>query len=443
MFHKFNDTKTNFSFSLLDQPSKLEEEISKASNLSNSNIPSEPQKDNSINTRRFEINLPSIIEEKDEEDKITNDDSFSSNKESLKVSKEEESPIPINQSQTNFSQTLLFQKISQELIELEETTVHNTNYLKSIYLEYLDKFKKLLNKNLSDDFNMNFLPYGSLISGLGIEGSDLDIRIFYERKNGSLSNDKSFTQSLLNVLIENQNFLKISKRVGPIVTSKFTLIQLEIDLSEKINLDQIKWKSYFSKEEIKVFQMDITISEYNEQDADVMNKNISYIKENLNKYPEMKKVVFFSKRYLKNLNLNKNMKGGLNSFSTFLLALVIFKNKSKDIERSSSEWLYIFFEFWANFNFDFYSIDVENEKSIFIHDINKDKQIVIKDPVDKKYTNAAHCNGYLKSQQITNINNAFLDILKYLDYIKVNSNSGFYLGFEKIFFNPNTKNNDD
>ena len=255
-----------------------------------------------------------------------------------------------------------FESLNKELNNYLSVTNLNISNLKSLYEEKLQNIETLIKNRLSDNYEIKFGHYGSFFSNLSIEGSDLDVLIYYHKKK----EDVDFYKDILNLLGEKENEFE---NICPILTATVPVIKLQINIKNEIKEKDIKLKhtSYFEEEDLTTIKIDLTFTE-NEQDFQHSYEVVSYINKSLEEYPQIKPLLLVLKRYFKEMNLNKNYTGGLCSYSLFLLILSFCKcNKKCD---STTKLLFYFMENFTYFDYCNYCIDVEKDNCYILKDKN-------------------------------------------------------------------------
>ena len=256
-----------------------------------------------------------------------------------------------------------FDSLNKELNNYLSVTNSNITNIKIIYEQNLQNIESFIQNGLSENYEIKFGHYGSYFSNLSIEGSDLDILIYYHKKK----EDLDFYKDILSLLEQKENeFINIC----PILTANVPVIKLEIDIKNEIKEKDIKLKntSYFEEDELTKIRIDLTFSE-NEQEFQHSHEVVTYINKSLEEYPQIKPILLLLKRYFKEMNMNKNYTGGLCSYSLFLLVLSFCKcNKQCE---SPTKLLYYFMENFTYFDYSNYCIDVEKENCYVLKDKNE------------------------------------------------------------------------
>ena len=133
-----------------------------------------------------------------------------------------------------------FDSLNKELNNYLSVTNLNIKNLKNLYEEKLEKIENLIQNGLSENYEIKFGHYGSFFSNLSIEGSDLDILIYYNKKK----EDSEFYKDILNLLEANKNKFE---NVNPILTASVPVIKLQIDIKNEILEKDIKLKDIMNK----------------------------------------------------------------------------------------------------------------------------------------------------------------------------------------------------
>jgi DNA polymerase sigma len=254
-----------------------------------------------------------------------------------------------------------FDSLKKELNNYLSVTNLNITNLKNLYIENLNKIELLLQTGLSENYEIKFGHYGSFFSDLSIEGSDLDILIYYHKKKEECDFDKD----ILSLLLQNENEFE---SIYPILTASVPVIKLEINIKNEIKDLKLKTTSYFEEEDLFKIKIDLTFTE-SEQEFQNSHETVSFINKSLSEYPQIKPMVLLLKRYFKEMKMNKSYTGGLCSYSLFLLVLSFCKcNKQCE---SSTKLLYYFMENFMYFDYCNYCIDVEKENCYVLKDKNE------------------------------------------------------------------------
>ena len=174
--------------------------------------------------------------------------------------------------------------------------------------------------------------YGSLVTGLSLPDSDVDLQI---KGLGNL-NRLQIENKLKQLFAVLANFSWIKKSSQMILTSQIPIIKLDIDCKVDFYQQREEGQSLFSKEEeegegyqreseegkeeCEEIQIDISID--NQQFFNLVffqnNNNVGqystqYVVEQLKQYPDLKDVTLFIKQILNERGLNKTIDGILQS----------------------------------------------------------------------------------------------------------------------------------
>ena len=371
-----------------------------------------------------------------------NNKSKSPNTSKIKQTYFKQNPLNIKILKINDSNNSLsfYEKLHNSILKNEKKVNMILEHL-SIYKNYvIEEIKQMINKTYESNYiNYSIDMYGSYTTGLMIEASDIDIRI----KLCCIKKEEfsDYFTSLYKKLISENKFEKII----PISTASVPVIKLIIDIEKfiknktdlVIEFNKFKQQNFFKnyifdKNELIQIRVDITfIFNYktqklieNETNKEILNKiendkikidnninkeisNVIYIKEQLEKYPEIKPILILLKRYFYVKNMNSSFEGGLSSYNLFLLILSFSKymgltqNKIKNL----GYFLIQFLEFFGKY-LDLKNFTV-NINSPYIYELtsfnnyNSGKSLVILDPL-------TGLNASKSSYKIFEIQNMFL-----------------------------------
>ena len=363
--------------------------------------------------------------------------------------------LKINDTNSSLS---FYEKLHNSILKNEKKVNMILQHL-SIYKNYvIQEIKQIINKTYENNFiNYSIDMYGSYTTGLMIEASDVDINVkLCCIKKEEFSN---YFTSLYEKLISEKKFEKII----PISTASVPVIKLIIDIEKFIkNKNDLEsefnkfkqqnfFKNYiFDKNELTQIRVDITfIIKYksqnlieSEKNKEILNKiendkikidnninkdisNVIYIKEQLEKYPEIKPILILLKRYFYVKNMNTSFEGGLSSYNLFLLILSFSKyisltqNKVKNL----GYFLIQFLEFFGKY-FDFKNFTV-NVNSPYIYELisfnnyNSGKSLIILDPL-------TGLNASKSSYKIFEIQNMFLFSFNFFEKERINYENEIY-----------------
>ena len=250
---------------------------------------------------------------------------------------------------------------------------------------YIDKIESLIFHSLNQmNIQFDIIKYGSYISGLSIESSDIDFMIkIYE------SNILRNVMSYLIEIFENENNKDIIEVINPIYTASVPVIKLGCNIWKIIKDEEIKnhFKNYpYDKREIRRLKFDISFFEvplYNKSIKLPSENILKYINENIQKFPFLIDIIYILKRYMLKEGLNESYKGGISSYSLFLLVLAYIKSNKGNINISLGSLLIEILTFYSNFCF--YNHIIYPGRDDYIFQINKNCNgsvlIDIRDPI--------------------------------------------------------------
>ena len=264
-------------------------------------------------------------------------------------------------------------ELSKEIIENTRKVNKNKEILQKIREKYIKNIYEIINIILKDE-NLDFLCsfYGSSISGLSIENSDIDIMVKLKQNKTEYNYISRVMQNVFNNLKKNNiNYLT---NIIPIYTASVPVIKLECDLSNDEHfsheINNIINNCDLSYNDITKLYFDITFFEVENENNKIPSElMIDYIKESIIIYPQLIDIIYIMKRFLFNKKLNKSYKGGISSYSLFLLTLAFIKNFKDYYNIPIGSFLIEYLYYYSNFDFYNYIIQPENnnenEKEIY------------------------------------------------------------------------------
>ena len=229
---------------------------------------------------------------------------------------------------------LFFEKLSKEIKEYENLTTKNIEILDKIRKKYFIKVEKMIETGLNKKYEIKFGHYGSYFTNLSIEGSDVDIRVYYKPKKQNLDFLKDIID-LLNI------HLSDFENINPILSASVPVIVLQINISKEINSTILKFLPYFEKKDISHINIDLTFTS-DEKEFKRPGEIVNYINNNVKNYEDIRPLLLVIKRYFRIMKMNKSFTGGLSSYSIFLLILAFLKNNGEKM--NSGKLLYYIME---------------------------------------------------------------------------------------------------
>ncbi len=203
--------------------------------------------------------------------------------------------------------------------------------------------------------------------------------------------DNSNICDIISIIIKelnNEENKNLFSKINPIYTASVPVIKLECELNIDENIKNY-FLNYYSYNINEIINLKFDISFFK---IDEKNKNIKipselildFIKENINLYPCIIDIIYIMKRYLQNEKLNLSYKGGISSYSLFLLILSFIKSNKNKLQMPIGSLLIEFLIFYSNLNFGNYIINPKNDNKneIFeeLFELNNNYLIHIKDP---------------------------------------------------------------
>ena len=268
---------------------------------------------------------------------------------------------------------VFFEILSKEIKIYESFTTKNIEILNKIIKKYFIEVEKLIQTGLSKKYEIKFGHYGSFFTNLSIEGSDVDIRVYYK----PLKSNLDFLKDIINLL---NSHLNEFENINPILSASVPVINLQINISQEINYDMLKFMSYFEKKDISHINIDLTFTS-DEKEFKRPGEIVSYINKNVINYEETRPLLLVIKRYFRIMKMNKSFTGGLSSYSLFLLILAFLKNCEEKM--NLGKLFYYFMEKYSFFDFKKLGIDVEGKEFYYpLDNIINDNEIQNSDNYD-------------------------------------------------------------
>ena len=264
-------------------------------------------------------------------------------------------------------------EFSNEIVENTIKVDKNKGILEKCRQKYIIKIYEIINiilRNEKIDFMCTF--YGSSISGLAIENSDVDIMVKLKQNKTEIN----YVNKIMDIIISylKKNNINFITNIIPIYTASVPVIKLECDLSNDESfgkeINNIIKSCDLSYNDISKLFFDITFFEVeNEKNTIPSELMVYYIKESINLYPQITDIIYIMKRFLFNRKLNKSYQGGISSYSLFLLTLAFIKyfKNNYDISIPIGSLLIEYLNYYSNFNFYISEIQPSknDEKEIF------------------------------------------------------------------------------
>ena len=263
-------------------------------------------------------------------------------------------PIMSNGYATYTPSEKFFDSLTSEIKNYNTVTLNNVSNLNPIRTKYLNEIENLIKTELDSKYEIKYGHYGSHFTNLSIEGSDVDIVIYYKNKNGE--KNKDFFKDILFVL--NQHEDKFDS-IQPILTASVPVIKLQISIKNEVKDLKLEHMGYLEGYwEFDKINFDLTFTQ-NEQEYKHSQQIVDYINKSLNTYPIITQLLLLLKRYFKIMKMNKSFHGGLSSYSLYLLILSFCK-KFPAVITSKGKALFSFLGIFSYFEFDKLGIDIED-----------------------------------------------------------------------------------
>ena len=197
----------------------------------------------------------------------------------------------------NVPSELFFEILSKEIDIYDNFTTKNVKILNKIRKKYFTKVESMIKNGLNKKYEIKFGHYGSYFTNLSIEGSDVDILVFYKPLNSKFD----FLKDIINLLNKEQNELF---SINPILSASVPVIVLQIDISKELNNNELKFLPYYDSKDISHIKIDLTftcdINEYKRPE-----QIVNYINKNVNEYKDIRSLLLVIKRYFRVMKMNK------------------------------------------------------------------------------------------------------------------------------------------
>ncbi len=337
---------------------------------------------------------------------------------------------------------LFFDLLTKDIINYSNFTCKNIEYLNKIRCKYLEKVEELIKFGLEKKYKIKFGHYGSYFTNLSIEGSDLDILVFYKPNNPNFD----FLKDIIDLL---NNHEKEFECIHPILSASVPVIKLQFNISNEIDHKIIQFLPYYGYKDISHIKIDLTFT-FDENEFKRPDQIVTYINKKNEEFPNIKPLLLVLKRYFRIMKMNKSFTGGLSSHSLFLLILAFLKNNPllNSSQFSLGKSLYFSLEKYSFFDYNNYGIDVEgpqlyyllkeNLNFVFNDYENRREEINIIDPFTK-------INVAKSSFQVDEIKNTFNKALFFFKFEAWKYDSNNYQTFNStnnLTIIDNNKEND-
>ena len=377
-----------------------------------------------------------VKKKKKKQNITTNNNTLISNEFSIITIKEPNTRLPF------------FDKLHNDIIKYETKVISLLNHGMKIQDFCITEIKRLIQETLDFSNDYTIEVYGSYATGLMIEASDIDIKIklgketkadldsFFKKVCEKLEKEKKFDEinpietasvPVIKLLLSKEKFIKGKTELENGYkqfkeSSLFKHYLFNIDELTKIKIDVTFISSNSNNNNININAKEESNNNINntENDINIIHdhdksmgseiSSVSYVKEQIAKYPEIKFIIRVLKRYFYYKKMNTAFLGGLSSYNLFLLLLSYakFLKISQNLEKTNlGYFLFHFLYFFKIFDFKQYIININSENNIYdvpppekAKNFNFGKSIVIIDPL-------TGVNASKSSYKIDDIQNTF------------------------------------
>lgn len=306
---------------------------------------------------------------------------------------------------------MFFYNLSNEIFKYSKNVLNNIISLNKWRREKLNYIKTVLSECLSEKYDIDIQLYGSAESELQIENSDYDILVMFSTKNDEFQDKGALINEIHEYFVKKNKKNSFYEEILPLPLAKVPIIKIKCDISEMIDKQsfdfiQLTCGGYVDmKDEINKVKFDISFSTKKNKKKIFPLQAVDYVKNCMLQYPNMKNIMLVMKRFMKNRKMNNSFRGGLSSYSLFLLLYSYFRTKPGNNEQFSiGRELYHFLDWYSSFDFQKFAVDPSNEGYSFIPNKNSEdnKSVVIIDPFSK-------VNVASSSYKIDEIKKVFLE----------------------------------
>ena len=311
---------------------------------------------------------------------------------------------------------------------ITENNVLILNNLKEKYFKII--IEDIIRKNLKSKYNLKFKFYGSACTNLSIEGSDSDCCIFNKEL---IQNNLPFHEELYYLLKENEHKREdVSYEIIKIFNTKIPRIIVKIDIRKDLEKCPLNNDyQYLSDDDMDNIKIDFTFTKDEEYLVN-LDKNIQYVKNKLEIYPPLRPVLLILKRYFKNMGMNEVYKGGISSYSLFLLntnSIYNYQKENPHFKIGNSQLLIQVFKKFSYFKFEEYGIGIDNNEYNLGHK-NESEKLYILDPLTgNNIASVGGCTGkevkgifFMGYNQLCKQNDYFMKLFQYNRLLLMNSN---------------------
>ena len=334
-----------------------------------------------------------------------------------------------------------FDNLTREIKLYEEFTTNNIKILDIIRRKYFIKVEKMIESGLKEKYEIKFGHYGSFFTNLSIEGSDVDIRVYYK----PLLPNLDFLEDIIDLLNEHKNEFE---SINPRLSASVPVIVLQININQEIDNKILKYSPYFENKDISHINIDLTFTS-DKEEFKRPGQIVNYINSSLIKYEEIRPLLLVIKRYFRVMKMNKSFTGGLSSYSLFLLILAFLKDSK--LKMNLGKYLYYIMEKYAFFDYKNLGINVEGKDCYFPLDIFNNADLNSQDMNNTENFDNIYENDRIEEIKIfdplTKLNVAKSSFK--LDEIKITFNKALYFlkfeswKFQNSNFDENTDSTED
>lgn len=215
--------------------------------------------------------------------------------------------------------------LSLEISSFSNTVSKNNVVLNPYKKKYKLKIEELIQIALEPKYIYRLLYFGSYISNLSLENSDIDILVIYKS-----TTDKHISiDTIMNDLVSlfNKNIL-LFDYINPITTASIPVIKLQCDYGKEMTNEEkksVEFQYLFDKSELSKVKFDISFMEDSNECLSIPSqKRNDYVLESIVLYPDIKPLMAVMKRLLQKAKLNSSFTGKYLNNYFFRRIIVLF-----------------------------------------------------------------------------------------------------------------------
>ena len=433
--YKYSSTKENSINNLNEIDNNNKNNKNKIKDNNKEENKEENKEDEKIK-EKVDENNDNKFEENDNKNEIIQSDNKTNNNKKKKGNNFFLYPTVKKTTNDKINKPPFIMKLNEDILSYNKGLLTILDFLSPIKEHIIETIKSHIKSCfINENFPYQIEVYGSFKSHLDIVCSDIDM-VFIPQKSKNLD-----VCDLILKLSNHLQSLNKYNKVTPIYTASIPLIKLMINYenyveenkslinnySKLTNSEIYKLYPFDSEKELSFVNIDISFpTNYNNK----KNKNapfhqIEFIKNSLSTYIEANIVIRILKRALKLTDMNNSYKGGLSSYTIFLLVVsymkFISKNNNSNNKHKSNSYGHAFHDVVKYFSkFDFYIniIDIENKNGEIYNKRNKKYSSLEYENIPVIIDPVTGLNAGKSSFRINDVQNVFISLNEELEKLR-------------------------